>query len=125
MKILDQFSELRRGTRRPAGKATRTRLALEPLEERSLLSANFFQTNLVSDLPGVAQIQDPTLVNPWGISLSPAGGAFWVSATTTGLSQLYLGDVNGSPITQPFKVVIPGESPTGQVFNPDQPVMGT
>src|SRR5207247_4084845 len=87
--------------------------------------ANFLQTNLVSDLPGVAQIQDPTLVNPWGISLAPSSGAFWVSATGTGLSELYLGDVNGGPVTQPFFVVIPGESPTGQVFNTDQPVMGT
>ena len=30
---------------------------------------NFLQTNLVSDLPGLAKITDPDLVNPWGISL--------------------------------------------------------
>src|SRR5262249_43478439 len=52
-------------------------------------------------------------------------GAFWVSATGTGISELYIGDVNGSPIRQPFKVNIPGGSPTGQVFNINQPIMGT
>ena len=30
------------------------------------------QTNLVSDLPGVAAVTDPNLVNPWGISESIA-----------------------------------------------------
>src|SRR5262249_2754140 len=41
-----------------------------------------------------------------------------------GLSELYAGDVSGSPLQQLFQVVIPGESPTGQVFNPDQPIGG-
>ena len=31
----------------------------------------FYQTNLTSDLPGVAQNMDPNLVNPWGIAFSP------------------------------------------------------
>ena len=65
----------------------------------------------------MAAITDPTLVNAWGISLSPTGGAFWVSANGSDLSELYSGNVNGSPITQPFKVAIPGGAPTGQVFN--------
>ena len=29
----------------------------------------YFQSNLVSDIPGLAVITDPNLVNPWGISL--------------------------------------------------------
>src|SRR5262245_46786949 len=103
---------------------SRARLAIEGLEERSLMSANFLRVNLVSDLPGLAQIFDPTLVNPTGISLSPNGGAFWVSSDgTNGISELYIGDINGNPIGQPFKVNIPGGSPTGQVFNPNQAVM--
>src|SRR5258708_40317215 len=66
----------RKGT--PARKPLRHRLVMEALEERSLLSANVLQTNLVSDLPGVPQVQDPNLVNPWGI---PARGtsAFCIS----------------------------------------------
>src|SRR5439155_21173231 len=55
--------------------------------------------------------------NAWGISLNPNGGAFWVSSNHGDLSELYAGDVHGSPLTQPFKVTVPGGSPTGQVFN--------
>src|SRR5262249_13403073 len=114
-----------RGRRRPAParKTARPRLGVEALDDRRLMSAHFIQTNLVSDLPGLAQLLDPTLKNPWGISLSPNGGAFWVSSNGGGLSELYLGDVNGNPVTAPFKVTIPGGSPTGQVFNINQPVM--
>src|SRR3954449_8100789 len=73
MTVLSSVSKLgRRGRRKgmPARKPTGCRLGMEALEERSLLSANVLQTNLVSDLPGVAQVQDPNLVNPWGISES-------------------------------------------------------
>jgi uncharacterized protein (TIGR03118 family) len=104
-------------------KPARPRPGLEVLEDRAVPSADFIQTNLVSDLPGLAQVLDPTLKNPWGISLSPNGGAFWVSSNGGGLSELYLGDLNGNPISAPFKVTIPGGLPTGQVFNPNQPVM--
>jgi uncharacterized protein (TIGR03118 family) len=107
----------------PARRPIRSRLALEALEDRRLMSANFLQANLVSDLPGVARVLDPTLKNAWGISLSPGGGAFWVSSNGGGVSELYLGDVNGNPISAPFKVTIPGGGPTGQVFNPNQPIM--
>jgi len=79
--------------------------------------ASFIATDLVSDQPGVAPITDPTLVNAWGISLSPTGGGFWISSNGQGLSEVYGGDVKGSPISQPFKVNIPTGKPTGQVFN--------
>jgi uncharacterized protein (TIGR03118 family) len=92
------------------------RYGLEQLEDRSNPSTAYLATDLISDEPGVAPITDPTLVNAWGISLNPNGGAFWVSAAETGLSEVYGGDVAGSPISQPFKVNIPGGSPTGQVF---------
>src|SRR5262249_9553767 len=100
MSVFRSVSKWLRGRGRPAaavGKPIRSRLALEALEDRSLLSASFIQTNLVSDLPGMARLLDPTLKNPWGMSLSPNGGAFWVSSNG-GVSELYLGDVNGNPI---------------------------
>jgi uncharacterized protein (TIGR03118 family) len=81
------------------------------------------QTNLVSNQPGVAQVLDTNLVNPWGISESPNGGAFWLSDNGTGLSPLYLGDQMGSAINHLFDVSIPGGKPTGQVFNQFQSVM--
>ena len=43
-----------------------------------LRADSYSVTNLVSDQPGQAQIQDPNLVNSWGISLS-GGSPFWVS----------------------------------------------
>src|SRR5262249_10955000 len=128
MSVLSFIGKLLRGGRRgqaPARKPVRSRPGLEALEDRSLMSASFIQANLVSDLPGLARLQDPTLKNPWGISLAPSAGAFWVSSNGGGLSELYLGDVNGNPISAPFKVTIPGGSPTGQVFNINQPLMGT
>jgi hypothetical protein len=40
--------------------------------------ADFIQTNLVSDIQGLAAITDPALHNPWGISHSDTS-PFWVS----------------------------------------------
>lgn len=85
----------------------------------ALCDINYFQTNLTSDLPGVAQNQDPNLVNPWGIAFS-ATSPFWVSDNGSGLSTLY----NGAGQAIPLVVKIPppagGTSPaapTGVVFN--------
>src|SRR5215470_910377 len=119
---------LRRSGRRkaaPARKTLRSRVALEALESRCLLSTAGLlqQRNLVSDQPGVAEITDANLVNPWGISESPNGGAFWLSDNRTGLSPLYFGDLAGSPLSHLFDVVIPGGRPTGTVFNPFQSIM--
>jgi len=83
----------------------------------------YHQTNLVSDLPGMALIQDPDLVNPWGISLS-GGSPFWVANNGTGTSTLYAGD-HVSPPTPLSKnglvVTIPGGFPTGTVSNTGAP----
>src|SRR5262249_47093516 len=40
--------------------------------------ADFTQTNLVSNIDGLATITDPQLVNPWGVSHSPTS-PFWTS----------------------------------------------
>ncbi len=81
--------------------------------------SRFLQTNLVSDVPGMALFTDPQLVNPWGISHSPAS-PFWVSDNGTGVATLY----NTAGTKQRLVVTIPppaGDSgpsaPTGQVFN--------
>ncbi|MDB6017209.1 MAG: hypothetical protein JWR19_1698 [Pedosphaera sp.] len=83
-------------------------------------SDSYMQTNLVSNLPGMAQLQDTNLVNPWGISFS-ATSPFWLSDNGTGLSTLYAvtNDVTGSPhvVTEGLVVTIPGGAPTGQLFN--------
>jgi len=88
----------------------------------------FEQVNLASDQPGVAQIQDPNLVNAWGMSFS-AGGPFWVNANGTGLSLLYsvATDSNGVPTVtkQGLEVSIPGDgTPSGQVFDNNGSING-
>jgi uncharacterized protein (TIGR03118 family) len=95
----------------------RAAFALESLEGR-LVPTAYLATDLVSDQPGVARVLDPHLVNAWGISLNPNGGAFWVSSNGADLSTLYTGDVNGSALNKAaLEVTIPGGAPTGQVFN--------
>src|SRR5215472_4424650 len=82
------------------------------------------QTNLVSDLPGVAAATDPNLVNPWGISES-SGSPFWISDNNAGVTTLYVvPGSGGAPVTvNPLVVNIPtpvdttGGTPTGTVFN--------
>lgn len=98
------------------------RLHLECLEARTVLSGNVLQTNLVSDLPGVAQVLDPNLVNPWGISESSTS-PFWVSDNNSGLSTLY--NTAGTPQSLVVSIPTPGDplgatgAPTGTVFNTD------
>jgi uncharacterized protein (TIGR03118 family) len=116
---LRQFFTLEhpRGGERSSGASERA-LRLEALEPRLVLATSYIATDLVSDQPGVAPITDPGLVNGWGIALGPTGGNFWVSAEGTGISEVYSGDVGGTPLTKnPLEVSIPGEEPTGQVFN--------
>jgi uncharacterized protein (TIGR03118 family) len=91
------------------------------------LSAAFLQTNLVSDIRGLAENFDPNLINPWGLTASPKG-PFWVSDNNAGVSTLYNGQGvpqppgNNPPLT-PLVVTIPSAdgmstgSPTGIVFN--------
>jgi uncharacterized protein (TIGR03118 family) len=86
-------------------------------------SGGFYrQTNLVSDIPGLARFTDSNLVNPWGLSHSPTS-PWWVSDNHTGVSTLYKGDGTaiqvGSP---PMQLVVtippPGGSPAGTISAP-------
>ncbi|HEX8355688.1 MAG TPA: TIGR03118 family protein [Pyrinomonadaceae bacterium] len=77
------------------------------------------QTNLISDVPGLAPVLDPFLVNPWGLSLT-ATSPFWVSNNGTGTTQLIRGGAGGAPVVlnpSPQTVTIPGGLPTGTVAN--------
>src|SRR6185437_11378545 len=79
------------------------------------------QTNLISDIPGLAPVLDPLLVNPWGISAT-ASSPFWVANNGTSTTQLIRGDVpSGAPVVLNSSmptVTIPGGLPTGTVANP-------
>lgn len=74
----------------------------------------YFQTNLASDVPGMAANLDPNLKNPWGMSFS-ATSPFWVSNQGSNTSTLY----NGAGVPQSLVVAMPSgipPGPTGQVF---------
>jgi uncharacterized protein (TIGR03118 family) len=81
----------------------------------------YVQTNLVSDIPGLAAHTDPNLKNPWGTSVGP-NTPIWASDNHAGVTTLY--DGAGNP--QPKVVSIPAPpsagasavgAPTGQAFN--------
>jgi uncharacterized protein (TIGR03118 family) len=79
---------------------------------------SFVQRNLVSDVPGTADITDDSLVNPWGLAQGPTSPA-WVADNGTNVATLYRGDGVVGPLQKvPLTVTIPGDGPTGQVFNP-------
>jgi hypothetical protein len=74
----------------------------------------YVQTNLVSDIPGLAPTTDPLLVNPWGIARS-GSSPWWVADNGTGVSTIYNGagvPAQNPPGTQ-FVVQIPTPSGTG------------
>jgi uncharacterized protein (TIGR03118 family) len=75
------------------------------------IAGNVVQTNLVSDVPGLAASTDPNLANPWGLSFS-ATSPFWVSDEATDVTTLY----QSTGAIVPKVVTVPG-GPTGQVFN--------
>jgi uncharacterized protein (TIGR03118 family) len=86
---------------------------------------HYTQTNLVSNVSGVAPVTDPQLINPWGISRG-SGSPWWISDNATGFSTLY----NGAGAKQSLIVTIPPAdpnnkktptgTPTGTIFNGSQ-----
>ena len=60
-------------------------------------SGPYRRANLVSDLPGVALVEDRLLRNPWGIALK-ANSPFWVVNNKTDCATLYKGDVSDGPL---------------------------
>jgi uncharacterized protein (TIGR03118 family) len=90
------------------------------------------QTNLVANnkIKYQAQLEDPHLINPWGVSLRPPGigGHIWTSNNGDGTTSTFIGDVNELPIYQDALTLVnipaPANSsagikskPTGQVYN--------
>lgn len=76
--------------------------------------------NLVSNIPGLADVTDPNLVDPWGMSAS-ATSPFWLSNHFSGTATV----ISGAGVVSATVVVVPGgkgatspTKPTGQVQNP-------
>jgi uncharacterized protein (TIGR03118 family) len=77
-----------------------------------LFGSPFGQTNLVSNVPGLAAAVDANLKNPWGMAFSGTS-PIWVADNDTSMATVYNGA--GVPNTS-LIVTVPG-FPTGTVFN--------
>jgi uncharacterized protein (TIGR03118 family) len=95
-----------------------------------LWAQGYSQTNLVSNVAGVATTTDPNLSNPWGISFI-GGDDFWIANNFTGTSTLY----NAQGAAESLVVTIPVASnnpngncnpgcPTGTVANANATYFG-
>ncbi len=85
----------------------------------SVFAQHYQQTNLVSDIPGLAPVKDTNLVNPWGLTAS-ATSPWWVADNGTGVSTLYngAGQKLSLVVTVPPPLGgVPPSTPTGIVFN--------
>jgi len=86
--------------------------------------ASFDWENLEGDIPGVAEITDSNVINPWGIALSPSGTIF-VADNGAGVATSYFQDGTPAPnFNNPLVITIPASStntgdanPTGVVAN--------
>jgi uncharacterized protein (TIGR03118 family) len=90
-------------------------------------AAGYVQTNLVSDLSGVAAVFDPELKNAWGLSFIPGKSPFWISNQGTNTATLY--SVTGETTVTKIDINPPSglvaipttgsgpQGPTGQVSN--------
>jgi uncharacterized protein (TIGR03118 family) len=86
----------------------------------TVATAEYLQTNLTSDILGMAPNRDVNLKNPWGMSFG-LNTPFWISDQVTDVSTLYNAAGVMQPVMQPLVVSIPPSAPppagpTGQVF---------
>jgi uncharacterized protein (TIGR03118 family) len=93
--------------------------SLAPLYPSATLGVSYVQSNLVSNLPGLAAVMDTNLVNPWGISFS-ATSPFWIADNGSGLSTVYnsAGAIQSLVVTIPPPAGQPGPAaPSGTIAN--------
>src|SRR5271163_1488515 len=72
---------------------------------KSKNTGGYVQTNLISDIPGLAQVTDPNLLNPWGLAFFPDLSPFWINENNAGFSALYFADA--VPFPGLPRVIIP------------------
>jgi uncharacterized protein (TIGR03118 family) len=101
------------------------RPALECLERRELLDANtigFAVTNLLSDLPKIAEHTNAALINPWGFAETP-NGQFEIAANGSG-DALHV-NARGAVLGKPVPLQPPLGSPPGTTTSPNGTVLNT
>ncbi|MEP6814231.1 MAG: TIGR03118 family protein [Marmoricola sp.] len=84
----------------------------------------FTQRNLVSDIPGLAELTDSNVVNPWGIAFGLGANAtpLWVNnngaSDPTQAIQLYKGATTATDPVVKVGLQVAASVPFGLVFNP-------
>lgn len=48
----------------------------------------YVQTNLVSNIPGLALHTDPNMLNPWGVAFFSGASPFWINENGAGISSM-------------------------------------
>ena len=76
---------------------------------------DYAQTNLISNIPGLAQVTDSNLLNPWGLAFLP-GSPFWINENNAGFSALYFADA--VPFSMLPSVTIPPPPPSTSIGTP-------
>jgi len=102
----------------PASAATPKRVRTADVPNIAPGSA-YIQINLASDVEGLAQLQDPLLINPWGIAIRGTS-PFWTANNVTSTSSVLRVDPTTDATTlnpAPAHINIPGTLPTGVVGN--------
>ncbi|MBV9990737.1 MAG: TIGR03118 family protein [Alphaproteobacteria bacterium] len=89
-------------------------IAFALLSTSALAAGGYKITPIVSDQPGVAPVQDPDLINPWGLAQGGDSQPVWTSDNGTNKSTFY--DRN-TGVKQSPVVAVPG-APTGIVAPP-------
>jgi uncharacterized protein (TIGR03118 family) len=85
-------------------------------------AGTYVQTNLVSDISGLAPVTDPALKNAWGVSFIPGATPFWVSNQASNTATIYSATGATSVTKLGLNVAMPTttsgpQGPTGQVSN--------
>src|SRR5712672_3598023 len=78
--------------------------------------SGYAQTNLISDIPGLAEFTDPTLLNPWGLAFFPGASPFWINENISGFSALDFSDGVAFPALP--RVIIPPPPPRTSTGTP-------
>jgi uncharacterized protein (TIGR03118 family) len=86
-----------------------------PAQAHHTPPTRFTETDLVSDLAGRAQLQDPKLQNAWGLALGPTT-PLWVVDNGTDGATVYAGGAAGVT-KRTLEVAVADGAPTGEVFN--------
>lgn len=100
----------------PSSSATTTARPTAPGSSTAGGASGFRQVNLVSDVPGLAQVTDFLISNPWGMALGETTPV-WINNNNTATSVVYRGATGAADPMERALVVQTPAGPTGIAFN--------